>query len=147
MPSKPPNVILLLAWGVVRVKCPVQEHSMVNSAKASSLLECSKWIEAHWPPNHKFRHKSIVFPAYSCSRATINYFIIIIIIIIIINNFGKSLLQLYHVLKLVQSRVTTCYLTTHENTSFLSRMCWGCKFDFWQQCLQSFLTFTVLLCK
>ena len=83
----------------------------------NSFLERSKCIEAHWPSNHK----AIAFPAHSCSRATINYFIIII------NNFGKSLLQLYHVLKLVQSRITTCYLTTHENTSFLSRMLYTCQ--------------------
>ena len=30
-------------------------------------------------------------------------------------------------LKLVQSRITTCYLTTHENTSFLSRMLYTCQ--------------------
>ena len=85
VPLKPPNLILLLELGIVRVKCLVQEHSMVNSARASSHLECSKWIDAHWPTNHK----AIAFPAYSCSRATINY------IFFIINNFGKSLLQLY----------------------------------------------------
>ena len=91
VPPKPPNVILLLEWGIVRVKCLVQEHSMMNSDWASSFLEFSKWIEVHWPTNHKV----IAFPVYSCSRATINYFLFII------NNFGKTLPQLYHVLKLV----------------------------------------------
>ena len=47
------------------------------------------------PTDQLLNHKAVAFPAYSCSRATINYFFIII------NNFGKSLLQLYHVLKLV----------------------------------------------
>ena len=43
-----------------------------------------------------------------------------IIIIIIIKNFCKSLLQLYRVFKIVLSRSTTFYLTTHENASFLT---------------------------
>ena len=60
----------------------------------------------------------------------------------IVNNFGKSLLQLYHVLKLVLSRATTFYLTTHENTSFLACgevISLTCSIN-----VQSFLTFTVL---
>ena len=132
--TQPPNVILLLEWGIVRVKCLVQEHSMVNSALVSSFLEYSKWIEAHWPTNHK----AIAFPAYSWSRATINYFFFI-------NNFGKSLLQLYHVLKLVLSRATIFYLTTHENTSFLA--CGEVVSLTFSSNVQSFLTFTVLLSK
>ena len=39
--------IIITGVRLVRVKCLVQEHSMVNSARASSFLECSKWIEAH----------------------------------------------------------------------------------------------------
>ena len=64
---------------------------------------------------------------------------------IIINNFGKSLLQLYHVLKLALSRAITFYLTTHENASFLA-----CAEVVSLTCssnVQSFLTFTVLLSK
>ena len=67
------------------------------------------------------------------------------IIIIIINNFGKSMLQLYRVLKLVQSRATTFYLTTHENTSFLA--CGEVVSLTSSSNFQSFLTFTVLLSK
>ena len=63
----------------------------------------------------------------------------------IINNFGKSLLQLYHVLKLVLSRATTFYLTTHENTSFLA--CGEVVSLTSSSNVQSFLTFTVLLSK
>ena len=104
-------------WGIVRrVLC---KNTAFNSGRASSHLECSKiWkIEAHWPNNHK----AIAFPAYTPAyRATINciFIIIIIIIIIIINNFGKSLLQLYHFLKLVLLRATTFYLTTMKTHHF-----------------------------
>ena len=41
---------------------------------------------------------------------------------IIINNFGKSLLQLYHVLKLVLSRATTFYLKLHMKTHHFSHV-------------------------
>ena len=52
---------------------------------------------------------------HSFSRATIKLFYIFII-----KNFGKSVQQLYHCLKLVPLQETKFYLTRRENTSFLA---------------------------